>query len=122
MKISFNLGFVTNSSSAIFHFPNLLLKDQRVINFLSKFEIDGYVSDNLWDRSACTTIALTKEQKVQAFINLRDNDYGPHINIDSDEFVVIYGDEGVSLANTFAHLLRDICEELKIKYEQSEYN
>ena len=113
MRLSINLGFVTNSSSAIHHFPAELLEHPEVKKFLQVFEVSGFVGD-LWNRSACGTIALTKEQKQVAQTRFNnDNTDVPHIDVDSTDFVVIYGDEYESLAHTFALLCSDAMAKLK---------
>lgn len=111
MKISMNMGFVTNSSSVVHHFPKEVLKDPRVQAFLEAFEVqDGFVGVNLWRRSECTTIALTKDQKRKVQDELNNNECesrGLSINAESDEIVIIYGDEYSSIASSLVHLMSE---------------
>lgn len=108
MRLSATLGFITNSSSAIHHFPREVLDHPTVQHFLKTFEIEGgFVSDNLWHRGECTTVAITQEQKAEVRRQLVENEYdarAPAIDVESDEVVVIYGDEYTSIASQFADL------------------
>lgn len=122
--LGINVGFVTNSSSMVHHFPRQLLDDPKVKAFLEAFGVEhGVVGDNLWHRGACTTIAITKEQKQEVVRAFAEEEYShPHIDVNSDEVVVIYGDEYTSVANTLAHMLSELCRERDLPYGGDEYN
>lgn len=109
MKISMNIGFVTNSSSVVHHFPKEVLDHPQVAAFIKAFELeDGFVGREMWRRDECTTIAMTRKQKEEVQQKLAQSEYGskgPPINVDSDEVVIIYGDEAQSVANSLAHLM-----------------
>jgi len=125
LVIGMSLGFVTNSSSMVHHFPNALLEDPKVAAFLRAFDVaQGYVGDDLWHRGLCETIAITPAQKEDVNRQLTENEYGASIRVstDTDEFIVIYGDEYSSMASTLCDLLRTVCDERKIPYGGSEYN
>jgi len=117
MRISINIGFVTNSSSCVHHFPSELLQHPKIKAFLQTFEIeDGFVGPELWSRTHCTTVAITKEQKAEVQDKLTNNDYGasgPAINVDTDEVVVIYGDEYQSIASALCNLMYEALVEQK---------
>ncbi len=118
-RLSMNLGFVTNSSSMIHHFPKEVLDHPKVRTFMRVFEIeDGFVGQDLWHRGACTTVAVTKEQKKQVQASFTNNEgafeeRGPKISVDSDEVVVIYGDESSSVACSLACLMCEVLAEMK---------
>lgn len=108
--IGVNIGFVTNSSSVVYHFPAEVLSHPDVKAFIEALEIrDGFVGEDLWNRGLCETFAVTKEQKAKVARELQDSEYcrGPAINVDSNEVVVIYGDEYPGLAMTLASLLQE---------------
>lgn len=113
MRLSMTIGFITNSSSAIHHFPREVLDHPRVKGFLEAFEITGgFIGEDLWSRSHCTTVAITKEQKEEVQRRLNASEYteyarAPAVDVDSDEIVVIYGDEYQSIASSLA----DLCAE-----------
>jgi hypothetical protein len=127
-QIGANVGFVTNSSSMVYHFPKTLLEHPAVKAFLTAFEIeDGFVGDNLWSRNACGTLAITRETKQAAIQNLESNGYedfnGPGISMDENEFVVIYGDEHADIAYVLAKFLQDLAEkEFGLRIGGHEYN
>lgn len=107
-RVTINIGFVTNSSSVVHHFPKEILEHPKVAAFMKAFEIEeGFVGEDLWNRSECATIAVTKEQKELARQRLMDPDYGsaPSIDVDSDDFVIIYGDEHRSIAATLLDVI-----------------
>ena len=105
-QISINIGFVTNSSSVVYHFSNELLQHPKVSAFLKAFEIEGgFVGEDLWHRSECATVAITKEQKQAVVAQLARMDSGPSIAVDTDEFVVIYGDEYQSIASALMDVI-----------------
>jgi hypothetical protein len=113
-QISINIGFVTNSSSVVHHFPKELLQHPKIVAFLKAFEIDeGFVGSDLWHRGECATFAVTKEQKEAARSQLQNTDYGPGpaIDVDGDDFVVIYGDEHRSITATLLDVIGDALAE-----------
>lgn len=123
-RISINIGFITNSSSVVHHFPRELLDHPEVAQFLKTFEItDGFVGEDLWDRSRCGTFAVTQEQKAGIAHNFAGNNdlsgedwtcTGPTINVETDEVVIIYGDEYESMARILSNLLSKAATELGI--------
>ena len=124
LRISGNLGFITNSSSAIFHFPRILLEDSRIQAFLQAYGItDGYIGSDLWHRGQCETLALTPEQKRETVSRLEQEDYGhPTIETETDQILVIYGDEYLSLTSTLGALMTQVAEEKGLTYVRGEYN
>lgn len=115
-----NIGFVTNSSSMVYHFPRALLEDAQVQTFLKAFEIeDGFIGAELWARNECGTFAVTREQKVEVQKRLTTTDYGtpPSIDIEDDSsVVVIYGDEHRDIAAILSKLLEDTAQRLGIRH------
>lgn len=96
-KITVNIGFITNSSSVVHHFPKEVLEHPKVKSFIETYGIqNGFVGKDMWRRDECTTLAVTKEQKKDVR-NQMDygSDYcnGPSIDVDSDDIVLVYGDE-----------------------------
>lgn len=115
MKITGNMGFVTNSSSVVYHIPNNIMQDSRVQSFLKTFEVeDGFVGPELWHRGMCSTIAVTKEQKQEAQRQLSDTDYSgaPTIDVESDDTVIIFGDEHPCIAYQLLDLLDQVAKEI----------
>jgi len=103
-RVSINIGFITNSSSVVHHFPRRLLETPKIAAFLKTFEVEGgFVGPALWSRSHCTTVAITTEQKSQVHQSLLGS--RPEVRVDSDELVVIYGDEYSSIATYLCDLL-----------------
>jgi hypothetical protein len=124
LRLGINIGFVTNSSSVVHHFPAEVLNDPTVKMFLEKFEISGgFVGSDLWHRGHCATFAVTKDQKKQVQQNLQSINDGreeeggyqtsvPGISTEDDSVVVIYGDEYTSMASTLSHLLSEAAKRL----------
>lgn len=126
-RISINSGFITNSSSVVHYFDKKLLDHPKVAAFMEAYEIgEGFVGDDLWYRSQCDSILISKASKERAIENLNSSnyaDYAPSINSGGDEVIIIYGDEYDSLAQDFAHLLEQVAEEQGGgSYGSSEYN
>ena len=122
IHMSINVGFITNSSSVIYHFPAEALNHPKIKSIIDAFEIkEGFVGKDLWDRSECASIAVTKEQKkkVQEELNSLDWHSGPSVNVDSDEIIIIYGDEYDSLAMFLASALTEIYPN---NYSTMDYN
>jgi hypothetical protein len=123
--LSINIGFVTNSSSVVYHFPRSLLTDPGIAKFIAAFELDsGFVGSELWSRDTCSTIAMTKEQKQEAAAKLTNTEYGhsPTVNVDDDSVCIIYGDEYESIASTLAHMLKDLADKQGLNIEGYDYN
>lgn len=128
-RLIINMGFITNSSSAIHWFPKELLNDPGVKAFMEAYGLDrGSVGEDLWYRSACESIAITTEQKQQVRDQLTREDYdGGSIGVsvdpaDDSNFVVIYGDEYESVTSELAHLLSEIARKKGLAHSQSAYN
>lgn len=135
-SVSANIGFVTNSSSVIYHFPKEILEDEKIIQFIKEHELtDGFVGNDLWGRDTCTSLAFTKEQKQLINKKLRSlyekNDenteergYSPEVSINenTDDIILVYGDEYYSVVMTLAHLMKDAADRLKINYSGESYN
>lgn len=127
-RLIINMGFITNSSSAIHWFPKELLEDPEVRAFMDAYGIGGgYVGNDLWYRSACETIALTKDQKQATKDQLGSSDYdsrmGSAVNPDDDsQFVIIYGDEYTCVTSELAHLLCRVADKKGLSHSQDEYN
>lgn len=127
-RLIINMGFITNSSSAIHWFPKELLEDPEVRAFMSAYGIaNGFVGNDLWYRSACETIALTKEQKQETKTQLGSSDYDSRMGgavdpEDENTFVIIYGDEYSSVTSELAHLLSRVADKKGLSHAQDEYN
>ena len=129
--IGINLGFITNSSSVVHHFPLELLEHAEIAAFMKAMGIEtGFVGRELWSRSDCATIAVSRTQKLEARDKIQsfyeDDDEGlggPTINADDPStFVIIYGDEYESVASTLASMLRAVAHELGLDHTSQDYN
>jgi len=129
MMLGINIGFITNSSSVVYHFPRALLEHEDIKAFLTAFDLHGgFVGSDLWHRGECASIAMTKEQKLE--VNDKLNGSGaseycsaPGINTEDDSVVIIYGDEYTSIASSLASLLKDTAQKLGLgDYYGSDYN
>lgn len=123
LRLSINIGFVTNSSSVVHHFPKELLNDPTVKAFIEAFELSrGFVGEDLWHRGACGTFAVTKEQKAEVQAKLQSINEGrdaddytvnvPGIAMDDDSVVLIYGDEYSSIASSLSGLMMEAAKKL----------
>jgi hypothetical protein len=126
-QLGINIGFITNSSSVVFHFPKTLLADPGIAAFLKAFEVEeGFVGRDLWHRGECGTLAIHKDQKKLAQAMLRESEYcsAPEIAVDDDKtFVLIYGDEYHDLAATLLGMLKDLMEKQGLpRVEGHDYN
>lgn len=114
-QVSVTLGFITNSSSVVHHFPRELFEDARVQAFMEAFAAqDGFVGDNMWHRGRCTTVAMTRDQKAIVAHQMRHNEYdakGPEIDVESDDVVVVYGDEYTTVASQLCSLVCEVAKE-----------
>jgi len=132
MRLSGVLGFITNSSSAIYHFPAELLEHPTVKLLLETYGVkDGYVGSYLWSRNTCETLAITRDQKERVIKDLDsingDGEPGyiitpPAVNLDDSQIVLIYGDEYPGLTSELCHIMRQAAEELGLTYSGDEYN
>jgi len=128
LMIGINIGFVTNSSSVVYHFPRSLLQEPSIKAFLDAFDLhQGFVGSDLWHRNECATIAMTKEQKQETKKQLHHSDYGeysrlPSIDTEDDSVVLVYGDEYESVASMLARLLSDTAEKFGITVSRNDYN
>jgi len=120
-QISISVGFVTNSSSVVHHFPRELLDHPKVKAFIEKFELqDGFVGEDLWHRAQCGSFLVTPDQKAEVARSfsgdndISDDDYqctGPAVDTDPGQVVLIYGDEYESIARSLCSLLIEaLCE------------
>jgi len=120
-KIGMNIGFITNSSSCVHHVPRTIIEDPDISAFLEAFGAkQGFVGDDLWGRSSCSSVLVTDEQKAEARRQLSDTDFGevPKIPNDPNLVTVIYGDEYESVASELMRLIEKKIGE--VPYE--EYN
>lgn len=111
MITSISLGFVTNSSSAVYHIPRQIMEHPEVQAFLKVWDIrDGVMPEDLWYRTSCTTIAMTPEQKRQVRDKFHEDGYeeyhAPGIDTEDDSTLVIFGDEHASIAKALVNLIR----------------
>ncbi len=128
-QIGANVGFVTNSSSMVYHFPKTLLEHEGVKAMMAAFEFtDGFVGSDMWSRNRCGSVAIHREDKlaIQAGLqemNEEDTNPGPTISVDDDTtFVVVFGDEHTDLAHVFARMLQEIAKDLGIVVSGNDYN
>jgi hypothetical protein len=129
LRLGINLGFVTNSSSVIHHFPVEILQDPTVKAFIESYEISkGFVGSDLWHRGQCGTFAVTQEQKkdAQRQLNSLSDDYSniPGISTEADSVVVIYGDEYRSIASSLSYLMQQAAQKMGLKHRcgSDQYN
>jgi len=122
-----NIGFITNSSFAVHHFPRQLLEHPEVKAFIETFEISqGFVGSDVWNRSMCSTVAMTKEQKQAAHDAFHAEGYDeyhpPHVDLETDSVMIIYGDEYSSVARSLSRLMRDAAEAMGLAYQKGDYH
>lgn len=111
-RVSITAGFITNSSSVIHHIPRALLEHPKVKAFIETYGLeDGFVGEDMWSRNECATIALTPEQKAKVHHNLTHEDFagyrGPSVDLDTDDVIVVYGDEHPGVASMLVQVIRD---------------
>lgn len=129
-RLTINVGFITNSSSAVHWFPKELLEEPEVKTFMDAYGLnEGYVGTEMWGRSTCETVALTKAQKQEVKNKLgAEPEYGgasivDRIDPDSDkDFVVIYGDEHCSVTSELSRLLSDAASKRGLVCPCDDYN
>ena len=114
VQIGVNVGFITNSSSVVYHFPVELLEFPEIAAFLRTYEVEGgFVGRDMWSRSRCGSLAVTRDQKDDIRCQLVNSDYGhvPEVTVDDDTtFVIVFGDEYHDMASILAGMLREVCE------------
>lgn len=124
LRLGINIGFVTNSSSVVYHFPTEVLQDPTVQAFLNAFEISGgFVGAEMWNRGSCASFAVTREQKEELnskFNSINDGEESSYSNLpqaplEDDTVTLVYGDEYMSMASSLAHLLQEAAERMGIK-------
>lgn len=116
MKVlSVTQGFITNSSSAVHAFDNELLEVPEIKAFLQKFGIVGYVGSDLWGRGGGEeSILLTDAQKKETLSHISSYaEKSPPIPQDPTKFVVVFTDEGESLARDFCEFITDYLKRTK---------
>jgi len=136
-QLTVTSGFITNSSSVIYHFDARILEHPKVKRFLEAYELNkGYVGSEIWNREDCMTLAMTKEQKEEAHrgfnsINgwdiFKDDDsfrYNPddYIDVNNSGPIIIYGDEYDHITHTVCELMRQASEELGLNFGGRDYN
>jgi hypothetical protein len=120
MRLSMNIGFVTNSSFMVHHFPAQVLSNPKVAAFIKAFEIaNGYVGEDLLNRSMAGTVAITQTQKesVRNQLTILNEP-----NVETDDVVITYGDEYDSVARSLAELMQEAAEDLGISCYSDEYH
>jgi len=126
MKVlTINVGFITNSSSAIHWYNKAVLDAPEVQAFLKTYEIEnGYIGRDVWHRGECDTLAITKEQKTTLKERLGDSEFctPPDVDTEDDNIVVIYGDEYGGITQSLSHLLDSVARKKGFNLAQSEYN
>lgn len=113
-KIVINTGFITNSSSCVYHFDKTLLEVPKIKAFMKAYEIDGgFVGDDLWHRGECATVAINEEQKDEARAKLSryDGYSSPTIEDDESKGVIVLGDEYQTIASELCHMLEQVARE-----------
>lgn len=109
MRMSVNIGFITNSSSCVFYFPPEVLQDETVSAFLSSYGLlDGFVSSDVWHRGGCDSLAITSEQKRELYGQLASCEYGSGghlVDPKAEGVYVVYGDEYHNVAHILCNLM-----------------
>lgn len=128
-RLIINMGFITNSSSAIHWFPKEVLDDPDVKTFMEAYGLTGgYVGDDLWSRDTCESVLLNAAQHDQARTDLNsgygDGDAGDRLvgNGADGGITIIYGDEYESVTSELAHLLSAVAHKKGLSHGQNEYN
>jgi len=130
-RLSGVFGFVTNSSSAILHFPSAILDHPEIKHFMEIYGLStGYIGDNLWNRQQCETLAFGSNQKQEVARRLRadsyaDDDekyYGPSVDAEAEGGLLIYGDEYPGLTSTLSDMIRNAADELNLSVSWDDYN
>jgi hypothetical protein len=131
LRLGINIGFVTNSSSVVYHFPVAVLEDPTVQAFLNAFEVSGgFVGADMWHRGACASFAVTRDQKEElnrqfnSINNGEEQVYSdvPQVPLDDGTVTLVYGDEYTSLASNLAHLLQEVARRMGISVGGRDYN
>lgn len=125
LHVSVNLGFITNSSSAVTYVPVEVMQHERVRNFMKRYEVtDGFIGEDLWSRSGCASLLVTQDQVEAAREELTsDWSYPASIeDVHDGGAVLIYGDEYDSLVSDLADLCYDIASELGVSLGYESFN
>ncbi len=124
VQVSANLGFVTNSSSMVYHFPAEVMNHPRVQKVLAAFDVGGgFVGKDLWSRSNCGSLLITPEQKTEAREMLGGEAfYGSAPAINDEGIAVVYGDEYTSLASILCDMFEAVCKEMGLDFTSTDFN
>lgn len=116
-RISITTGFITNSSSVVYFFKKEALEHPKVKTFMEKFDVqDGFVGD-IWYRSRCASIAVTRAQIEEVRDQLNDPDWSAHCpSVPEDEALLVYGDEYESLPSDLLDILREVENDTSTEY------
>lgn len=128
--LSVNIGFITNSSSCVFHFPVEVWNDPKVQAWVKAHELQGgYIGENLWYRSECSSLLITKEQKQSAIMQgleeskeWSDDLDTLGIQADSDDIVIIYGDEYQDATHLLCNIMSEAAKRLGVTVTSMDYN
>ena len=114
---------ITASSSMVHNFPRALLEHPAVKEFMNVFVPVGFVGKDL-GRSACTTIAITQEQKLQFKKMSEQVGYETNIHVDmsEDSVFVMYGDEYSSVAEELMRLVHQAAEDLNLSVWRNDFH
>lgn len=131
-RVSGVFGFVTNSSSAIMHFPVEVLEHPSVKHFMDAYGLyGGFIGKHLWHRAQCETIVIGKERKQEVLDRLHSDAYsyeddeeyyGPSVDVESPGGLLIYGDEYPGIASTLHGIISAAAHEMGLSISSSEYN
>jgi len=131
MRLTVNIGFITNSSFAVYHFPRELLENPKVKAFFDTYELHcGFVGYDVTCRNTAGTIAMTAEQRQEVCDQFQAGDeeyadYGscyPKIDPNDEDILIIFGDEYDDTASNLAYLMREVADELGIDYGKGDYH
>lgn len=124
LKITVNIGFITNSSSVVFHFPKELLEFPKVKTFMEKYGIiDGFVGYDLWSRQSCSSLLVNQQQFQEANVQFQDAEYKIYAPaIDDTKAAIIYGDEYETITSELAKIIEECAKENNISVSSSSYN
>lgn len=123
IRVTVNIGFITNSSSCINCFPNELLEHEDVKAFIEKYDIaGGYTGGELMMRSEAEGFLLNEKDKRHAAEVLAEYHYDVPEITDEDKFTVIYSDEYDSLSMAFCSLLSATARKLGMNVYSYDYN
>lgn len=115
-----SIGHTANSSSRVVHVPQRLLEDHPDIRaFMEAYDLhEGLVGEDLWGRSTCDSVLLTREQKQEAKEALYSHEYSqpdrlPDFAVDDDDqAVIVYGDEYQGVGQILLRMIRERYDEI----------